>query len=113
MKRMMSVVVLLMVLLGGFSVCEAQEKMLLEDAPEAVRVLVGEKYAKYKVVSVIRKKVPEEYNIEMEKGERTVSLVLDAQGTVLSRTKGRMYSFDGTETPKDAEGPAMPSMGLQ
>ncbi len=113
MERTMVGMLVWLLVLGGFSECEAQEKMLLEDAPEAVRVLVGEKYAKYKVVSVIRKKVPEEYSIEVEKGERTVSLVLDAQGTVLSKTKGRMYSFDGTETPKDAEGPAMPSMGLQ
>jgi hypothetical protein len=86
---------------------------LLEDAPEAVRALVADKYAKYKVVGVKQKKEPMEYSVEMEKGERTVSLVLDAKGTVLSKTKGRMYSYDGTETPKDNDGPTMPSMGLQ
>ena len=110
---MMVGMLVLLLVIGGFSECMAQEKILLEDAPEAVRAHLSEKYAKYKVISVKRKKVPEEYSIEMEKGERTVSLVLDAQGAMLSRTKGRMYSFDGTETPKDAEGPAMPSMGLQ
>ncbi len=110
---MMVGMLVLLLVIGGFSECMAQEKILLEDAPEAVRAHLSEKYAKYKVISVKRKKVPEEYSIEMEKGERTVSLVLDAKGAELSRTKGRMYSFDGTETPKDAEGPAMPSMGLQ
>lgn len=91
----------------------AQEKILLEDAPEAVRAHLVEKYAKFKVVGIKQKKEPLEYSIEMERGERTVSLVLDAQGTVLNKTKGRIYSYDGTETPKDNDGPTMPSMGLQ
>lgn len=107
------VVMVLWTVLGGLSSAFAQEKILLEDTPEAVQALVAKKYAKYKVVGVKEKKQPKEYSIEMEKGERTVSLVLDDSGEVLSKTKGRMYSYDGTEVVPGKDGPSMPSMGLQ
>ena len=90
----------------------AQEKLKVEDAPEAVRAHLAKRYSKYKVVALTEKQEPLEYSIELEKGKQTVSLVLDAAGNVLSRTKGRVYSFDGTEAPKDSEGPTMPSMGF-
>ncbi len=80
------------------SVC-AQEKQDLKDTPEAVQELMAKKYSKYRIADLTWNKETTEYKVELEKGSRTVSLVLAADGAVLSKTKGRIYSYDGTEKP--------------
>lgn len=93
----LSATLAVLVCLSG-SVC-AQEKQNLKDTPVAVQELLAKKYAKYKVASIRLNEKATEYKVELEKGSRTVSLVLDTDGTILSKNKGRIYSYDGTEKP--------------
>lgn len=86
-----------LVCLSG-SVC-AQEKQDLKDTPVAVQELLAKKYSKYRIAGLTWNKETTEYKVELEKGSRTVSLVLAANGIVLSKSKGRIYSYDGTEKP--------------
>ncbi len=76
-----------------------QVKIPMADVPEPVRIVLETKYRKYTIDDVVVNNLKTEYQVELEKGSRTVSLVLATDGTVLSKTKGRIYSYDGTEKP--------------
>lgn len=101
MTKQLKIGVLLTVLIvfGSQSLLFAQDKTTLTEAPIKVQELIAKKYAKYKVASIRQNEKATEYKVELEKGSRTVSLVVDTDGTVLSKSKGRIYSYDGTEKP--------------
>lgn len=100
MKRNLWKTLLVMIGLAGVSTSVvAQGKIVLKEASVAVQDIVEDKYKKYNVESVHVNKDSTEYVVELLKGSRTLKLVLGHEGSLISKTKGRIYSFDGTEKP--------------
>lgn len=83
----------------------AQEKVVFNDLPELIKVHIHGKYSKYRVASIHVDDANEMINfrVELEKGSRTVSLVLSEDATVVSKIKGRMFTYDGSK-PLKSEG---------
>lgn len=100
MKRNLWKTLLVMIGLAGVSTSVvAQDKIVLKEARVVVQDIVQDKYKKYHVESVHVNKDSTEYVVELLKGSRTLKLVLSHDGALISKTKGRIYSFDGTEKP--------------
>lgn len=94
----------LLVLMGSVGVSTslfAQNKIVLKEATVAVQEIVADKYEKYHVESVQVNKDSTEYVVELLKKTRTLKLVLSHDGVLISKTKGRIYSYDGTEKPRN------------
>lgn len=96
---MIKIAIVIAIALASTSQLCAQDKITIKETPVVVQELLAKKYARYEVVGVRFNKVKTEYKVELEKGSRTVSLVLATDATVLSKSKGRIYSYDGTEKP--------------
>lgn len=88
---------LLLLLVLGSSSLFAQQKLELRDTPAPVQELIKGKYAKYRITAVSINKEQTEYHIELEKGEKALMLDLAADGRIISKTKTRIYSFDGDD----------------
>ena len=91
----------LIVLVGMSTSLFAQDKIGLKEATVAVQDIVADKYKKYHIESVHVNKDSTEYVVELLKKTRTLRLVLGQDGALISKTKGRIYSFDGTEKPRN------------
>ena len=83
-----------------------------EQLPETAHAELDKKYGKYKVNSMVKKESNQKettYQIEVQKKNTVFTLVYNENGELLSKTKSKSFSFDGTEpvrktTPRSNDG---------
>ncbi len=100
-RKLWKTILILMGWVGVSPELVAQEKIALKEATVAVQEIVADKYKKYHVESVQVNKDSTEFVVELLKKTRTLKLVLGPDGTLISKTRGRIYSYDGTEKPRN------------
>lgn len=100
---------LIMTALLSFNLVLAQsdEKIGMEELPDQAHTLLHGKYNKYHINYIHRKLDKEDvetYEVELQKRSKLVTLIYDGQGELLSSTKSKMFTYDGTEPVKNSTG---------
>ncbi len=99
---------LIMTALLSFNLILAQshEKIGMEELPDQAHILLHGKYNKYRINYIHRKldKDVTTYEVELQKNSKLVTLTYNDQGELLSTTKSKMFTYDGTEPVKNSTG---------
>ena len=98
------VAVLLLANVSGFG----QEKKKYGDLPIPAKEELKTKYKKYAINSVLleEKEGTSTFKVEVQKKSTGYYLIYDLEGVLLSKTKFKSFSFDGTEPVPDRSGAA-------
>lgn len=85
---------------------QSDEKIGMEELPDQAHTLLHGKYNKYRINYIHRKsdKDVTTYEVELQKKSKLVTLTYDGQGELLSNTKSKMFTYDGTEPVKNSTG---------
>ena len=90
--------------------CKAQkENKIPEDSlPQAVHNDLHKKYSDYHINSITKNGSvqPALYFLEVQKKNKLIRLVYDADGKMIKKEKSKIYSFDGSEPVKSRPAPS-------
>lgn len=102
-KIIISVITLLLFLTVNNVFAQSELKIKTDSLPSLIKEELKKKYIKYEVNSttmITEKGKSTIYKIELQKKNNVLDLVYDASGTLISKSKSKVYSYDGTEKPK-------------
>lgn len=85
------------------SYAQSEIKITQDSLPAIIKQELKKKYSGYAVNEVMlltEKTKSVIYKIELQKKNNLVRLEYDVAGTLISKSKSKIYSFDGTEKPR-------------
>lgn len=101
---------LIMVLFSVINICKGQTEIKIpeESLPAAVHDDLHKKYSDYHVNSITKNTSvqPAVYTLEIQKKNRLIRLIYDADGKLIEKEKSKIYSFDGSEPVKSRPVPS-------
>ena len=90
----------------SFHLLAQEAKLRYGDLPPAAKEMLKTKYKKFAINSVKKNPSnPDQFRVEVQKGNKGFRLIYDQNGVLLSREKFKSFSFDGTEEIPDRSGP--------
>ena len=103
MKNKLIIAMLLLSSIGmKITFAQSEIKTTLDSLPTAVKAELKNKYSDYAVNSITMttdKTKSVTYKMELQKKNNIVQLEYDVAGKLISKSKRKIYSFDGTEKP--------------
>lgn len=94
---------ILLMPLGAFA--QTETKIKQDSLPLTVHDELQKQYVAYTVNSIYKVTDKQQniiYKIEVQKKSKLIELVYDNKGTLISKEKSKIYSFDGTEKIKSS-----------
>ena len=85
------------------SYAQTETKIKRSELPDPVKTELNAKYVKYTVNKIV--KIQDEikgttYKVEVQKKNTVYALVYNGKGELIDKTKSKVFTFDGTEKPK-------------
>ena len=94
-------------MLTGFAInstyAQTETKIKRSELPDPVKTELNAKYVKYTVNKIVKKenKTKETtFEFEVQKKNTIYTLVYNNNGELIDKTKSKIYTFDGTEKPR-------------
>ena len=88
------------------SYAQTETKIKRSELPEPVKVELNRRYSKYMMNKIV--KAQDEikgaiYKIEVQKKNTVFALVYNENGELIDKTKSKVFTYDGTEKPKQQQ----------
>lgn len=104
MKKL--IYVLLLTISVNCFYAQTNTKIKADELPEIAKAELDKKFKKYEVNSVVKKEDEQKnitYEVELQKSNSLVYLVYDLKGTLISKNKSKIFSFDNEKQEKKAQ----------